>query len=248
MREFRIYLRQVLNRVSKNSRFRIFLTPVSLEEHPKYLAVVDQPMDLSLIMQKINDNAYIRPYEFVEDIKLITKNALVYFKKGDSVTNRAIELQDEVASLMADLREEFVKDCERLYRIKQKLNESDQYYENCEAEINVINSNKYDDIYNNNTSDIKKTHENFSTECSTENCVVNEPMTAKVDELLDILVSRTEKLPIKKLTEVYSELKELIYKHRLEGDRHVTLQAMFSYAAELDEISHSEHVPTNICL
>jgi hypothetical protein len=122
--------------------------------------------------------------------------------------------------------------------------ESDQYYENCEAEINVINSNKYDDIYNNNTSDIKKTHENFSTECSTENCVVNEPMTAKVDELLDILVSRTEKLPIKKyvplsrypiivyisnvltyrLTEVYSELKELIYKHRLEGDRHVTLQ------------------------
>ncbi|KAJ3615466.1 hypothetical protein Zmor_016394, partial [Zophobas morio] len=56
--------------------------------HPKYLAVVDQPMDLSLIMQKINDNAYIRPYEFVEDIKLITKNALVYFKKGDSVTNR----------------------------------------------------------------------------------------------------------------------------------------------------------------
>jgi hypothetical protein len=37
---------------------------------------------------------------------------------------KAIELQDEVASLMADLREEFVKDCERLYRIKQKLNGS----------------------------------------------------------------------------------------------------------------------------
>ena len=45
---------------------------------PDYTDVVKNPMDLSTMMNKINMHKYTKAREFLDDIDLITSNALEY--------------------------------------------------------------------------------------------------------------------------------------------------------------------------
>uniref|UniRef100_A0A671W6U9 ATPase family AAA domain containing 2 n=1 Tax=Sparus aurata TaxID=8175 RepID=A0A671W6U9_SPAAU len=78
LRELRLFLRDVTNRLSQDKRFKAFTKPVDLEEVPDYAEVIKKPMDLSTVLSKIDLHQYETVKEFLHDVDLIWQNALEY--------------------------------------------------------------------------------------------------------------------------------------------------------------------------
>lgn len=81
---------------------------------PDYLEVVEEPMDLSTMMQKIDCHKYNTCEEYLLDIDLITSNALKYNPDVDPldkiIRHRACELRDTAHSIInSQLEPEFEK-------------------------------------------------------------------------------------------------------------------------------------------
>ncbi|XP_054638061.1 ATPase family AAA domain-containing protein 2-like isoform X2 [Dunckerocampus dactyliophorus] len=119
LRELRLFLRDVTNRLSQDKRFKAFTKPVDLEEVPDYAAVIKKPMDLSTVLSKIDLHQYITVKEFLEDVDLIWKNALEYNPDRDpsdrQIRHRACALKDTVhAIIRQELDENFEKICDEI--------------------------------------------------------------------------------------------------------------------------------------
>lgn len=73
---------QVLERLSQDSYANIFLEPVDTESFPDYLDVVDTPMDLSKVRDKLVNNKY--PYQapemFARDMRKVIFNRFTYLQ------------------------------------------------------------------------------------------------------------------------------------------------------------------------
>ncbi|KAK3744968.1 hypothetical protein QZH41_008494 [Actinostola sp. cb2023] len=116
LRELRIFLRDVHHKLIVDRRFKEFSKAVDLEEVPDYLNVVDEPMDMSTMMQKIDCHHYNTCAQYLLDIDLITSNALKYNPDIDPldkiIRHRACELRDTAHSLIkSQLEPEFEKVC-----------------------------------------------------------------------------------------------------------------------------------------
>ena len=79
-----------------------------------YVEVVDEPMDLSTMMQKINSHRYNTCAQYLLDVDLITSNALKYNPDRDPIDklirHRACELRDVAHSaITSQLEPEFEK-------------------------------------------------------------------------------------------------------------------------------------------
>uniref|UniRef100_A0AAY5K8K0 Bromo domain-containing protein n=1 Tax=Esox lucius TaxID=8010 RepID=A0AAY5K8K0_ESOLU len=100
LRELRLFLRDVTNRLSQDKRFKAFTKPVDLEEVPDYATVIKQPMDLSTVLSNIDIHKYATVKEFVHDVDLIWKNCLEYNPDKDpsdrQIRHRACALKDTV--------------------------------------------------------------------------------------------------------------------------------------------------------
>uniref|UniRef100_A0A3Q4AUM9 ATPase family AAA domain-containing protein 2 n=1 Tax=Mola mola TaxID=94237 RepID=A0A3Q4AUM9_MOLML len=119
LRELRLFLRDVTNRLSQDKRFKAFTKPVDLEEVPDYADVIKKPMDLSTVHSKIDLHQYGTVKEFLEDVDLIWKNALEYNPDKDpsdrQIRHRACALKDTVHAIIRDeLDEDFEKICEEI--------------------------------------------------------------------------------------------------------------------------------------
>ena len=57
---------------------QVFLEPVDTEEVSDYAEVINEPMDLSTMMIKIDQHRYSNVASFVYDVDLISRNALEY--------------------------------------------------------------------------------------------------------------------------------------------------------------------------
>uniref|UniRef100_A0A8C7L0C1 ATPase family AAA domain-containing protein 2 n=1 Tax=Oncorhynchus kisutch TaxID=8019 RepID=A0A8C7L0C1_ONCKI len=117
LRELRLFLRDVTNRLSQDKRFKAFTKPVDLEEVPDYATVIEQPMDLSTVLSNIDTHKYVTVKEFVHDVDLIWKNCLEYNPDKDpsdrQIRHRACALKDTVQAIVKDeLDEDFEKICE----------------------------------------------------------------------------------------------------------------------------------------
>ncbi|XP_041758478.2 ATPase family AAA domain-containing protein 2-like isoform X2 [Coregonus clupeaformis] len=117
LRELRLFLRDVTNRLSQDKRFKAFTKPVDLEEVPDYATVIEQPMDLSTVLSNIDTHKYVTVKEFVHDVDLIWKNCLEYNPDKDpsdrQIRHRACALKDTVQAIIKDkLDEDFEKICE----------------------------------------------------------------------------------------------------------------------------------------
>ena len=62
-----------------------FRQPVNLEQVPNYLLVVDQPMDLKTLGEKLQESHYATPSEFAKDIRLIFGNSKKFKPNRDSM-------------------------------------------------------------------------------------------------------------------------------------------------------------------
>ena len=58
---------------------------MNLEQVPNYLLVVDQPMDLKTLGEKLQESHYATPSEFAKDIRLIFENSKKFKPNRNSV-------------------------------------------------------------------------------------------------------------------------------------------------------------------
>ncbi|XP_074642373.1 ATPase family AAA domain-containing protein 2-like [Tubulanus polymorphus] len=125
MRELRLFLRDVINKLSRDRKFSIFAKPVDIDEVTDYYEIIKNPMDLSTMMSKIDLHCYETVKDFTNDIDLICSNALEYnpdrAPADKAIRHRACALRDTTfAILTAELNEEFEKECEQIKASRQK--------------------------------------------------------------------------------------------------------------------------------
>lgn len=112
LRQFRIFLRDMLGRLVRDRRFTIFHLPVSSDDAEDYYSVIANPLSLSEMMTKIDQKTYGSKADFLADIKLIMDNALEYnpsLKMEDKIIrHNAVALMDMAEALFdSELDEEF---------------------------------------------------------------------------------------------------------------------------------------------
>uniref|UniRef100_A0A8C7Z1F1 ATPase family AAA domain-containing protein 2 n=1 Tax=Oryzias sinensis TaxID=183150 RepID=A0A8C7Z1F1_9TELE len=125
LRELRLFLRDVTNRLSQDKRFKAFTRPVDLEEVPDYAEVIKRPMDLSTVLSKIDLHQYGTVKEYLEDVDLIWQNALEYNPDRDpsdrQIRHRACALKDTVhAIIQEELDEDFEKICDEIKESRKR--------------------------------------------------------------------------------------------------------------------------------
>jgi len=84
MTDFATELRWAVDHMMRHKDGHPFLAPVTEAIAPGYFALVDEPMDLSTIKQKIPTYSTIK--EFDEDVQLMFQNSLTYNTGGFMVT------------------------------------------------------------------------------------------------------------------------------------------------------------------
>nr|XP_046274213.1 ATPase family AAA domain-containing protein 2-like isoform X2 [Scatophagus argus] len=125
LRELRLFLRNVTERLTLDRRFKAFTKPVDIEEVPDYLTVIKRPMDLSTLLTNIDEHKYITIREFMSDADLIWQNALEYNPDSDPmdrhIRHRACALKDTVRAIVRDeLDEDFERVCEEIKESRLK--------------------------------------------------------------------------------------------------------------------------------
>uniref|UniRef100_A0A8C0B1C9 ATPase family AAA domain-containing protein 2 n=1 Tax=Buteo japonicus TaxID=224669 RepID=A0A8C0B1C9_9AVES len=125
LRELRIFLRGVADKLVADRRFRAFTKPVDPEEVPDYETVVKRPMELSTVVTKIDLHQYLTARDFLQDINLICTNALEYNSAKDPggrlIRHRACTLRDTAYSIVKEgLDEDFEQRCEEIKESRKK--------------------------------------------------------------------------------------------------------------------------------
>ncbi|TPP67234.1 Transcription initiation factor TFIID subunit 1 [Fasciola gigantica] len=95
--------------------YKIFMHPVKEKEWPNYYSQITEPMDLSQIRMKINENAYATREEFLGDIRLIYNNSLQFNGRYSSYTETAMKMCSHVM-------EEFCHKELKLMRLESLVN------------------------------------------------------------------------------------------------------------------------------
>ncbi|XP_063055005.1 ATPase family AAA domain-containing protein 2-like isoform X2 [Engraulis encrasicolus] len=125
LRELRLFLRDVTNRLAQDKRFKAFTRPVDPEEVPDYVTVIKHPMDLATLLSNIDSHKYVTVKDFLHDVDLIWKNALEYNPDRDPsdrlIRHRACALKDTVHAIIKDqLDEDFEKICQEIKESRSK--------------------------------------------------------------------------------------------------------------------------------
>ncbi|XP_028255391.1 ATPase family AAA domain-containing protein 2-like [Parambassis ranga] len=125
LRELRLFLRNVTERLSLDRRFKAFTKPVDTEEVPDYMMAIKKPMDFSTLLTNIDEHKYATAGEFMSDADLIWQNALEYSPNSDAmdrhIRHRACALKDTVRAIIRDeLDEEFERACEEIKESRTK--------------------------------------------------------------------------------------------------------------------------------
>ena len=78
-------MRIITQQAKLHSKAWPFLQPVNLQDAPKYLEIVQKPMDFSLLEKNMNEGKYKTLQEFHDDMFLIFKNCYKY--NGEDLSN-----------------------------------------------------------------------------------------------------------------------------------------------------------------
>jgi Bromodomain/HMG (high mobility group) box/Chromo (CHRromatin Organisation MOdifier) domain len=75
----------VLDRLCNDGFANIFLEPVDTNTFPDYEEIVDQPMDLGTIREKLRTKKYMAPENFARDMRRVWNNCKVYNQHGSAI-------------------------------------------------------------------------------------------------------------------------------------------------------------------
>ncbi|PWA77815.1 AAA+ ATPase domain-containing protein [Artemisia annua] len=117
LRRLRMCLRDVCNRVLYDKRFSAFHYPVLEEDAPDYHAVIQNPMDMATLLQRVDGGKYITCKAFLADFDLILANAKIYNRddyNGARIVSRAYELRDSVHGMLSQMDPALVSYCEKI--------------------------------------------------------------------------------------------------------------------------------------
>ncbi|KAL8196047.1 hypothetical protein R6Q57_025047 [Mikania cordata] len=117
LRRLRMCLRDVCNRVLYDKRFSAFHYPVLDEDAPNYHSVIQNPMDMATLLQRVDGGKYITCKAFLEDFDLILANAKIYNRddyNGSRIVSRAYELRDSVQGMLSQMDPALVAFCEKI--------------------------------------------------------------------------------------------------------------------------------------
>jgi hypothetical protein len=59
-----------------------------------YYTIVENPMDLGTVLNRLDGRRYVDPHAFARDVRLTFSNAMSYNNEGDPVYNSAVELSE----------------------------------------------------------------------------------------------------------------------------------------------------------
>ncbi|KAI3460658.1 hypothetical protein Pfo_017321 [Paulownia fortunei] len=117
LRRLRMCLRDVCNRILYDKRFSVFHYPVSDEDAPNYRAIIQNPMDMATLLQRVDSGKYITCKAFLEDFDLILTNAKKYNGddyNGARIVSRAHELHDAVHGMLSQMDPSLVAFCDKI--------------------------------------------------------------------------------------------------------------------------------------
>uniref|UniRef100_A0A667Y2E1 ATPase family AAA domain-containing protein 2 n=1 Tax=Myripristis murdjan TaxID=586833 RepID=A0A667Y2E1_9TELE len=223
LRELRLFLRNITERLSLDRRFKAFTKPVDIEEVPDYMTVIERPMDFSTLLSNIDQHKYVTISEFVADVDLIWRNALEYNPDNDpwdrQIRHRACALKDTVHAIIRDeLDEDFEKICEEIKESRIKRGDARQRHRDTRA-----------------TKAAMEQRQQFNMDRATQ--ILNKeapPLVVNhntLRELLGSAVSRSEGLEVNELEKLYTRLAQSIYRHRRNHDKTQLIQVHFNNSA-----------------
>ncbi|CBI36654.3 unnamed protein product, partial [Vitis vinifera] len=117
LRRLRMCLRDVCNRILYDKRFTVFHYPVMDEDAPNYRSIIQNPMDMATLLQRVDCGQYITCSVFLQDIDLIVNNAKAYNGddyNGARIVSRAYELRDAVYGMLSQMDPALVAFCEKI--------------------------------------------------------------------------------------------------------------------------------------
>lgn len=117
LRRLRMCLRDVCNRILYDKRFSVFHYPVMDEDAPNYRTIIQNPMDMATLLQRVDCGQYITCSAFLQDVDLILSNAKVYNGddyNGARIVSRAHELRDAVYGMLSQMDPALVTLCEKI--------------------------------------------------------------------------------------------------------------------------------------
>uniref|UniRef100_A0A673A046 ATPase family AAA domain-containing protein 2 n=1 Tax=Sphaeramia orbicularis TaxID=375764 RepID=A0A673A046_9TELE len=252
LRELRLFLRDVTNRLSQDKRFKAFTKPVDLEEVPDYAEVIKKPMDLSTVLSNIDLHRYGTVKEFLQDVDLIWQNALEYNPDRDpsdrQIRHRACALKDTVHAIIRhELDEDFEKICEEIKASRSRRGCSTgqfapSYYHVLPkpAETKTSESTPQRDTTGTMTRSVRRMTRALKNAVQKQQVMDVDKALQILDqdtppvvvdrdrlkELLERLVSQTEGYELHQLEKLYALLCQSIYRHRREYDKTPLIQEL----------------------
>jgi len=105
-----------------NCRYAIFAEPVDKEDAPDYYDIIQNPMDLSTMYDKVNKHQYNCAAEFLADANLICDNCLEY-NPDRSLRSTACQFRDVVhAVIKAEMDTDFEEECQKISSSRNSRN------------------------------------------------------------------------------------------------------------------------------
>lgn len=98
-------LRRFLYQVQNHKQAWPFINPVNREEVPDYYNVIEAPMDLSTMEERLEHDHYATPREFVGDLKLIFANCRQYNDATTVYAKCAAKLEKYMWTLVKEIPE-----------------------------------------------------------------------------------------------------------------------------------------------
>uniref|UniRef100_A0A2N9IMJ5 Bromo domain-containing protein n=1 Tax=Fagus sylvatica TaxID=28930 RepID=A0A2N9IMJ5_FAGSY len=98
-----------------DKRFSAFHFPVLDEDAPNYRSIIQNPMDLSTLLQRVDSGQYITCSVFLQEVDLIVSNAKAYNGddyNGTRIVSRAYELRD--AGMLSQMDPALVAYCDKI--------------------------------------------------------------------------------------------------------------------------------------
>ncbi|KAG8378409.1 hypothetical protein BUALT_Bualt08G0134400 [Buddleja alternifolia] len=117
LRRLRMCLRDVCNRILYDKRFSAFHYPVMDEDAPNYRTIIQNPMDMATLLQRVDGGKHITCKSFLEDFDLILTNAKKYNGddyNGARIVSRAHELRDSVHGMLSQMDPSLVAFCDKI--------------------------------------------------------------------------------------------------------------------------------------
>ncbi|KAL1978760.1 hypothetical protein VTN31DRAFT_1619 [Thermomyces dupontii] len=98
-------LRRFLNQIQNHKQAWPFLQPVNKDEVPDYYTVITNPMDLSTVEERLENDYYSSPRDMLADLKLIFNNCRQYNDPSTVYAKCANKLEKYMWSLIKEIPE-----------------------------------------------------------------------------------------------------------------------------------------------